>query len=93
MTHRRDSVCGLLICLLTLAAADPLWTLWRVPDDGNALKEKTALERENCEAFRRTLEAITNTYIEIDHDVVTRRERPVGKRTYYRCLPGNEAPQ
>jgi hypothetical protein len=45
-----------LIGVLAFATADPLWTLWRVPDDGNAERQKTGLEPEKCERLREALE-------------------------------------
>jgi hypothetical protein len=46
-------VTGWPICVLALAAADPLWTLWWRIADADPVKQKTGLEREVCENHHR----------------------------------------
>jgi hypothetical protein len=82
-----------LIGVLAFAAADPLWTLWRIEDGGGAVRSKTGMERQDCETYRQTLEHIANVYVEIDRDVVQLREKPVGTRVHYRCRLDGEGPR
>jgi hypothetical protein len=78
---------------LALAAADPLWTLWRVEQASTPSQLKAGLDQQTCQVYREHLESIENTYVEIDQDVVQRRQKPVGKRVHFRCRLDGEGPE
>ena len=75
-----------LICVLALAAADPLWTLWWRIADADPVKRKTGLEREVCEMARDYAERVAREggpYVEI-------RRPPTTPPPRYRCRPDGE---
>jgi hypothetical protein len=83
----------LTLGMLTPAAAEPLWTLWRVEDGATPTRLKMGLERSECEWGRQYLERSVNVYVEIDHDIVQLRERPAARRWQFRCRPDGEGPE
>ncbi len=85
-------VSGWLLGLLALAAADPLWTLWRIGDDGTVVREQTGLDHQKCEKLREVLGRVANLYVEIDRDVLQLKDKPA-KRVHFRCRMDGEGPE
>lgn len=99
VTRRHHIVTGWLIGMLALSAANPLWTLWRIPDDGNAVRLETGLEHHMCEALvlRSTRAAEGPEFcVEIQWDIVMMsvpcKRKPARLPFHFRCRPDDEAP-
>jgi hypothetical protein len=90
MTRRHGIASGSLICLLALAGADPLWTLWRIPDDSSAVKLKTGLRSDECEEGAASLHGFAGCYIEIKWDIKYMVCKPDRVRVQFRCRPDGE---
>ena len=82
-----------MVTVLTPAATDPCWTLWRINRDGSAVRWKKGLDQPTCETFRETYDAIANFYVEIDRDVQQLRQKPAHDRVRFLCRPGDERPE
>ena len=84
---------AVMVTVLSLAAMASDWTLWRIKHDGTAVRSKTGLDQQTCETFRENLEAIANTYIEIDRDIPQPRQKPAHQRVRFLCRPSDEGPK
>jgi len=90
----RDMVTGCLICALTLAAADPLWTVWRIADDGSAAKVRTGLDHQACEELVDGLTQLAKGGRDILWDIVTAVPcKPVRPSFHYGCRRAGEEPE
>jgi hypothetical protein len=56
LTSLAGALVAPLIGVLAVAAAEPLWTLWRIEEGGTPSKFKAGLDQQTCETYRENAE-------------------------------------